>query len=88
MEDYEFVRRLRRLGRIVIAPSPAITSARRWQRLGVVRTTLLNNAIVVAYHLGVSPARLARWYRGRNPRRRANLETANIEPQTVESRMG
>ncbi len=74
MEDYEFVRRLRRLGRIAIAPSPAVTSGRRWQRLGVVRTTLINKAIILAYHLGVSPARLAAWYR----RGRSQLEISTV----------
>lgn len=68
MEDYEFARRLRRLGRIVIAPSAAVTSGRRWQRLGWMRTTLLNRAIILAYRSGVSPSRLAGWYRGRNVR--------------------
>lgn len=64
MEDYEFVRRLKRLGQIVIAPSPAVTSGRRWQQHGWMWPTLLNKTIILAYHFGVSPARLARWYRG------------------------
>lgn len=64
MEDYEFVRRLRRLGRIVVAPSPVLTSGRRWQRLGWMRTTVVNQIIILAYHLGFSPGRLAGWYRG------------------------
>jgi rSAM/selenodomain-associated transferase 2/rSAM/selenodomain-associated transferase 1 len=63
MEDYDFVRRLRRHGRIAIAPAPAVTSGRRWQRLGMLRTTLANAAIIAAFHLGVSPMRLAQWYR-------------------------
>lgn len=82
MEDYEFVRRLRRLGRIAIAPSAAITSGRRWQRLGWVRTTLFNRAIILAYHLGVSPARLAGWYRGRRGQREAPLRPLG-EPNEV-----
>jgi len=65
MEDYEFIRRLKRKGRIYTAPLPAVTSARRWMELGVWKTTLLNWAIVIAYSLGVSPATLARWYRKR-----------------------
>jgi uncharacterized protein len=64
MEDYEFVRRLRRLGKIVIAPSPAVTSGRRWQEHGWMWPTILNKIIILAYRLGVSPARLAGWYRG------------------------
>ncbi len=63
MEDYEFVRRLQRLGTIAIAPAVAVTSGRRWQQRGAIRTTLLNQLIVLGYRLGVSPARLARWYR-------------------------
>ncbi len=62
MEDFELIRRLRRRGRIVIAPVPVLTSARRWKNLGIVRTTLINYAIPLAYYLGASPSRLARWY--------------------------
>ena len=63
MEDYEFIRRARGLGRIVIAPASVLTSGRRWQRLGVWRTTLLNQFLILAYRLGVSPRRIADWYR-------------------------
>lgn len=63
MEDFELVQRLRRAGRIAIAPSPVVTSARRWQQVGVLRTTVVNQAMILAYFLGVSPQRLARWYR-------------------------
>jgi len=65
MEDFELVRRLRRRGRIVIVPVPILTSARRWEKLGMVRTTVINYAIPLAYYLGASPSRLARWYHGR-----------------------
>ncbi|MEO7412170.1 MAG: hypothetical protein ABIZ81_02340, partial [Opitutaceae bacterium] len=63
MEDYEFVRRLRRLGTIALAPGGAVTSARRWQRLGPLRTTLINQFMVLGYRAGIPPVRLARWYR-------------------------
>ncbi len=70
MEDFEFVRRLRRHGRIAVLPQTVTTSARRWQRLGLIRTTATNQLIIAAYLLGVDPERLARWYRkpaaGRN----------------------
>ena len=65
MEDYELVRRLRKLGRIAIVPDPVTTSARRWQRHGVIRVTLRNKLNILACRLGVSPQRIARWYRGR-----------------------
>lgn len=66
MEDFVFVRNLARLGNIVTLDQCVVTSARRWEKYGVVRTTLLNQVMVCGYHLGGSPERLARWYqRGR-----------------------
>ncbi len=63
MEDFELIRRLRRIGKIVILPAPVITSARRWLQKGIVRTTMLNQIVIIAYFLGVSPKRLRNWYR-------------------------
>ncbi len=63
MEDYEFMRRLRRRGRILTVPERAITSGRRWKRLGVVRATVRNKLMIAGYHLGVSPHKLAEFYR-------------------------
>ena len=67
MEDFELIRRLRKFGRIVIAPAAAVTSARRWRDLGIWRTTLINQAMILGYLIGISPARLAKWYRGNSP---------------------
>ncbi len=69
MEDFELVRRLRKLGRITILPSSVVTSARRWQSAGAWRTTWLNQKMILGFLLGVSPARLAQWYG--NPRDRS-----------------
>lgn len=63
MEDFEMVRRLRRLGRITILPFPATASARRWQAIGPWRTTWINQKVIAGHCLGVPPERLARWYR-------------------------
>lgn len=63
MEDVDFLARLRRAGRTVLCPLDVITSARRFERHGIVRQQLLNAALVGLYHLGASPATLARWYR-------------------------
>ncbi len=60
MEDYEFIMGLKKFGRIYTVPYPATTSARRWQKLGIWRATLLNEAVVVAYYFGVSPSVLLR----------------------------
>ncbi|MGJ3248194.1 MAG: TIGR04283 family arsenosugar biosynthesis glycosyltransferase [Elainellaceae cyanobacterium] len=63
MEDFELIRRLHSLGTIAIAPSAVITSGRRWDKLGVLKTTVINQLIIVAYLLGVPIDRIARWYR-------------------------
>ncbi|MEG4285569.1 TIGR04283 family arsenosugar biosynthesis glycosyltransferase [Microcoleus sp. A006_D1] len=63
MEDFEFVRRLKKQGCIEIVPQPVVTSARRWQQLGIVKTTAINQIVIIAYLLGVSPDRLVFWYK-------------------------
>lgn len=63
LEDLYFARALRRRGHLALLPGPLHVSARRWQQYGVVRQTLRNWLILAAAALGVSPARLARWYR-------------------------
>ena len=62
MEDFDLIQRLKKLGKISIISTPVLTSARRWQRLGIFKTTLINQMIILGYWLGISPARLARWY--------------------------
>jgi rSAM/selenodomain-associated transferase 2/rSAM/selenodomain-associated transferase 1 len=63
MEDFEFMRQRRREGCIGIAPVSAVTSARRYREYGFWRTTWINQLMIIAYLVGVSPKRLARWYR-------------------------
>jgi rSAM/selenodomain-associated transferase 2 len=63
MDDYDFVRRLERRGRTVCLPGPAITSARRWQRAGLLRTVGSWVVIRWLYLAGVPAGRLARLYR-------------------------
>lgn len=68
MEDFELVRRLKSIGKIAIIPAPVLTSGRRWLLRGILRTTLINQIIIIGYFIGVSPTRLANWYRGRKLR--------------------
>ncbi|MBD1932886.1 MULTISPECIES: TIGR04283 family arsenosugar biosynthesis glycosyltransferase [Cyanophyceae] len=65
MEDFEFILRLRRLGNVTLVPASVLTSARRWQKLGVLKTTLINQIVIIGYFLGFSPSRLAEFYRTR-----------------------
>lgn len=62
-EDLLFVRKLKPLGRIGIAPGYAVTSARRWRTLGLMRTTLLNQVILAGCYLGVPFRTLLPFYR-------------------------
>ena len=73
MEDFELIRRLKRRGKITVAPVPVSTSSRRWLNIGVLRTWFINQLIVVAYWVGVSPHRLANWY-GREKGRQTEVE--------------
>jgi rSAM/selenodomain-associated transferase 2 len=51
-EDIDFVRRLRALGPLLHLDTPAVTSARRWERGGFIRTTLRNWGWLALYTLG------------------------------------
>lgn len=63
MEDIEITRRLlKHYGKPNIINAPISTSARRWLRCGVVKTVLTMWVMQLAFRLGVSPCRLARWY--------------------------
>lgn len=64
MEDFEYMRRLRKKGRIVTVPECVLTSGRRWETKGLWRVTILNQMIILAYLSGISPERLHRWYYG------------------------
>ena len=61
MEDFELVRRLRPFGRVALARGSVQTSARRWLRHGVFRTTLLHQAMIGAFLVGISARRIVAW---------------------------
>lgn len=64
LEDIELMQRIKRRGdKIVILPDRVKTSARRWEKEGILYTTLRNMVVVTLYKFGVSPERLARYYR-------------------------
>lgn len=62
LEDVELIRRLKKLGKIRLASGAVTTSPRRWQKLGLVKTILLNQYILAAYFSGVTPGKLAQRY--------------------------
>ena len=62
MEDIAFSRRAKRLSAPACVRAAAITSGRRWDRHGVVRTVVLMWRLRLAYFLGARPDELARRY--------------------------
>lgn len=69
MEDVGLMQTLKRRGdRLVILPPAIAVSPRRWQREGVVRCTVRNWLLLGLYYAGVSPSRLAAWYRPERPK--------------------
>jgi len=62
MEDFELMRRLGKEGRVMIVPERVLTSPRRWERLGVLRTAVINQLVIMGYYLGFSPEILKQFY--------------------------
>jgi hypothetical protein len=62
MEDIAISARLRRVSAPLCLRERCTTSARRWERHGVLRTIVLMWRLRLLYALGVAPARLARIY--------------------------
>jgi rSAM/selenodomain-associated transferase 2 len=62
MEDLEFARRMRRKGQVARLPLYVTTSARRWERGGVLRTVFLMGMLRTLYYLHFPPSILQRWY--------------------------
>jgi rSAM/selenodomain-associated transferase 2 len=66
MEDIEISRRLKKWSRPCCIHDKVITSSRRWEKNGVLRTILLMWRLRLAYALGVSPEKLAHEYKFSN----------------------
>ena len=62
MEDIAMTRRLKRIGPPLCIVAPVVTSGRRWEKHGVIKTILLMWWLRLAYFLGANPVRLARSY--------------------------
>lgn len=62
MEDVFFSQTLARHGRVVVMREKIYVSARRWQKVGLVRQTLTNWTLTALALAGVAPDRLAEYY--------------------------
>jgi len=62
MEDIELSTRLKRVSRPLCIREPIVTSGRRWEKHGVLRTIVLMWFLRLAYWLGADTGRLAKFY--------------------------
>lgn len=62
MEDVDISKRLRRITPPWVVKLPVITSSRRWEQYGTVKTVYLMWYLRALYFFGVSPERLAKKY--------------------------
>lgn len=61
-DDLDLVRRLKRLGPIVLLPDVSCTSPRRYLSSGILRQILRSWRVQAGFFAGVAPETLARWY--------------------------
>jgi hypothetical protein len=62
MEDIAFSKSMKRRGGPACVASPVVTSGRRWERRGVLRTIVLMWRLRLMYFFGAHPDHLARLY--------------------------
>lgn len=62
LEDIAFTEKLRSAGPVAIQREKIISSPRRWEKTGILRTTLLTRRVVRGYRRGIPPARLKEIY--------------------------
>jgi hypothetical protein len=62
MEDLEIILRLRKIGKVVLLPQYVTTSARRHEKVGLIRSVLFMWYLRTLYKFGVSPVQLQRMY--------------------------
>jgi hypothetical protein len=63
MEDVEIMQRIKKRGdKICIIDRAVRTSSRRWEREGIIYTTLRNWLLLSLYLSGVKPEKLVRFY--------------------------
>jgi rSAM/selenodomain-associated transferase 2 len=64
MEDVDLMRRIKKRGdKIYIFSDQVKTSPRRWEKEGVIYTTVKNQILMGLYYLGVGPEKLVKYYR-------------------------
>ncbi len=68
MEDFDFIRRAGKHGKVKTCLQPVITSARRWENVRLIKTMLINQVIVIGFYLGISHHSLRKLYKTKSAR--------------------
>ena len=63
MEDFDIIRRIRRVASFVIIPQDVVVSARKYETNGWLRVQLANLTAFAMFFLNVAPVRIARTYK-------------------------
>jgi len=64
MEDVNLMQKLKKYNyKIQILPQKVLTSARKWENSGIIYTTVRNWILITLYYCGVSPSKLAKYYK-------------------------
>jgi len=62
MEDVLFTKKLRKYGKTVVLPDKILVSARRWEKKGIIKTTLLFNLVILLFWLKAPPSKIKQLY--------------------------
>ena len=63
MEDIEFTNRIKRIKKPILINEYALTSARRWEAKGFIKTVILMRLLRILYHFGASDKLLLKLYK-------------------------
>ena len=69
MEDYDLMLKARSFGTIENLGISIATSARRWQKFGIIRNTLKNQLIIYSRTIGISHHTCGKWYYGKTSKK-------------------
>jgi len=64
MEDYDLVLRLKKIGRIRISNKKVVTSGRRWEKMGILKTFFINQKMKNLFRFGANTVKLNKIYYG------------------------
>jgi rSAM/selenodomain-associated transferase 2 len=62
-EDVVFTRKMRRMGEVQVLKTKIYALPRRWEKYGIIKTTLLNWFLSVGFMLGIPAEKLGRLYK-------------------------